>query len=191
MKTRAVWPALAAALAAFWCQVPSAPAEPPHPNPKTHWSELLERSAYPHLIPLPEPRPTPLDGTYTRVAPARAERVHCRRCPDWAPEGGLWKIRFDRGTFRVLHAESNWRSIGTYIVAGDRLLLGNDPVCHDELGLYAWRLAEDRLVLEAIDDTCAIRLRAANLTARPWRSCRPPNTEAAVTGHWPAPEGCD
>jgi hypothetical protein len=154
------------------------------------WSGLLQRQPYPYLIPLPEPMRRPVDGTYTKVVAAMAERVHCLRCPDYAPEGGVWKLNLDRGVLRILHPESRWKSIGTYIVAGDRILLANDPTCIDALGIYRWRLDEGQLVFEAIDDPCAINLRAMNLTQQPWQSCRPPNIEAAVSGHWPAPEGC-
>ena len=34
-------------------------------------------------------------------------------------------------------------------------------------------------------------LRAANFIDQAWLSCRPPNTEAAITDHWNKPEGCD
>jgi hypothetical protein len=155
------------------------------------WSGLLQRQPYPYLVPLPEPKRSPLDGTFTKVAAAEAERVHCLRCPDYAPEGGVWKLNLDQGVLRILHPESRWKSIGTYIVAGDRLLLANDPTCIEALGLYRWRLDEGQLVLEVVDDPCAIKLRAMNLTQQPWQSCRPPNIEAAVSEHWLKPEGCD
>jgi hypothetical protein len=161
------------------------------PSSRDVWSALIQRRPYPYRIPLPEPARSPADGTYTKVVATAAERVHCLRCPDYAPEGGLWKLNLNQGTFRVLHPESRWKSIGTYIVAGDRILLANDPACQDELGLYRWRLQEGELVFEVIDDPCAIKLRAVNLTQQPWRPCRPPNIEAAVTGHWPKPDGCD
>ncbi len=155
------------------------------------WSGLLERHPFPYLIPLPEAKRTELDGTYVKTVIAAAERVHCLRCPDYAPEGGIWKLNLDRGVFRIFHPESGWKSIGTYIVADDRLLLANDPTCIDNLGLYRWRFETGRLILEAIDDPCAIKLRALNLTQQPWLPCRPPTIEAAVTDHWPKPEGCD
>jgi hypothetical protein len=155
------------------------------------WFGLFQRQPYPYLVPLPEPMRHPIDGTYTKVVAPDAERVHCRRCPDYAPEGGVWKLNLDRGAFRILHPESRWKTIGTYLVAGDRILLANDPVCIDALGLYRWRPDEGQVVFEVIDDPCAIKLRAMNLTQEPWRSCRPPNIEAGVTGHWPKPEGCD
>ena len=163
----------------------------PAPTAQAIWAGLLERHPYPYLIPLPEPKRTEIDGTYTKVVVTQAERVHCLRCPDYAPEGGVWKLRFDKGVFRIFHPESKWKSIGTYVVAGNRLLLVNDPTCIDGLGLYSWKLSQGQLVLEVIDDPCAIRLRAMNLTQLPWISCSPPNTEAAVTEHWQKPKGCD
>ncbi|HEX9386281.1 MAG TPA: hypothetical protein VF918_08175 [Anaerolineales bacterium] len=33
--------------------------------------------------------------------------------------------------------------------------------------------------------------RAANLIDQLWLSCRPPNTEAALTDHWEKPAGYD
>lgn len=160
-------------------------------SPQALWAELLKRQPYPYLISMPEAKRTELDGTYTKVVASTAERVHCLRCPDYAPEGGLWKLSLDKGVFRIFHPESGWKSVGTFIVAADRLLLANDPNCIDGLGLYRWRLEKGQLTLEVLDDPCAIKLRAMNLTQQPWMSCQPPTVEAAVTEHWPAPDGCD
>jgi hypothetical protein len=174
------------------CGLSQSVADDPGPPPNSaKWVELLQRRPYPYLIPLPEPKRTDLDGTYTKLVIPSAERVHCRRCPDYAPEGGLWKLNIDQGVFRIFHPESGWKSIATAIVGGDRMLLANDPSCIEDVGVYAWRLEKGRLIFEAIDDSCAIRLRAMNLTQQPWFACRPPNIEAAVSGHWPKPEGCD
>lgn len=186
--------ALAALLTVFFhlrAPYPLVAGEPGGTADATQWAELLQRMPFPYVIPLPEPRRSDLDGTYAKVVASTAERVHCLRCPDYAPESGVWKLNLDRGVFRIFHLESGWRSIATAIVADDRLLLANDPTCIGEIGLYKWRVEEEQLVFEAIDDPCAIQLRAANLTRQPWRSCRPPNIEAAVTDHWPKPEGCD
>jgi hypothetical protein len=160
-------------------------------SPHEIWSELLRRQPYPYLIPLPEAKRTDLDGTYTKVVVPTAERVHCLRCPDYAPEGGLWMLNIAQGVFRIYHPESGWKSIGTVIVAGNRMLLANDPSCMEDIGVYAWKLENGRLSLQVIDDPCAIRLRGMNLAQQEWRSCRPPNIEAAVTEHWIKPEGCD
>lgn len=149
-----------------------------------------ESSPWPYTTPLPPSVPTLLDGTYTKVNPSTATPVPCRRCPDWLPEGGLWRLRFDRGVFRIAHATTGWRTVGSFTISGDQLLLFNDPTCHLEVGEYTWSLEEGLLRLEVIDDACAIALRAKNLTEQPWSACQPPNQEAAVSDHWPKPPGC-
>jgi hypothetical protein len=159
-------------------------------EPKQIWSELHKRSTYPYTLPLPSPKRTSIDGTYTRTIPLKEAHVPCKRCPDWLPEGGVWKISFSKGTYRIIHEETSWHTIGSFFVAGDRIILANDPVCHDVIGMYQWKLEGDKLTLKLIDDECGIRLRAANLILGPWLSCRPPNREAAITEHWPKPDGC-
>jgi len=159
-------------------------------TPAEKWSALLQRQPFPYRRELPAPERTPLDGTYTKLDPKKDPQVPCRRCPDYAPEGGIWKIQFDKGVFRIIHLSSGWKSIASFALEGDRLLLFNDPVCHETTGIYAWKAEEGQIVFRAIEDECAIRLRALNLTKQPWLSCCPPNTEAATTGHWPEPPGC-
>ena len=191
---------------AFGCS-PYAGSRPPESveslpaavTPADPWSALLQQLPHPYLLPLPEPRRTSLDGTYAKVELKETPPVHCLRCPDYAPEGGIWKLNLDKGTFRIIHAMTGWKSIGSFVVTRDRwtsgapdqLLLFNDPTCPDAIGLYTWRLEAGNLILEAIDDTCAIHLRAMNLTGLPWLSCQPPNMEAGITDHWPKPPGCD
>jgi hypothetical protein len=171
------------------------------------WYDFQKRSPYPYTLPLPEPRRSPIDKTYVKFEPTDTPIVHCRRCPDYAPEGGLWKLRLDKGIFRIYHKVTGWKSIGTFIVTKDekldpgsgqlldsdsgQLVLSNDPVCPDVIGVYRWKKVEGKLILSEIDDPCSIRLRAMNVTHLPWQSCQPPNTEAATTGHWPKPQGCD
>jgi hypothetical protein len=159
-------------------------------TPAEKWAVLLQRQPFPYTKELPALERTPLDGTYTKVDPKKEPQVPCRRCPDYAPEGGIWKIQFDKGVFRIIHLSSGWKSIASFVLEGDRLSLFNDPVCHEMTGTYAWRAEGGQIVFRAIEDECAIRLRAMNLTKQPWLSCRPPNTEAATTGHWPEPPGC-
>jgi hypothetical protein len=81
--------------------------------------------------------------------------------------------------------------VGSFVISGNRLTLFNDPACSDVTGIYTWSLDNGQLVLSAVEDPCAIKLRAVNLTTQAWLSCQPPNTEAAVTDHWPKPPGCD
>lgn len=172
-----------------------APAAPvfvtPLPTPSDPWLALLQRKAYPYSRPLPAEQPTALDGVYVKIDPRTTPHVHCLRCPDYVPEGGLWKLQFHNGVFHIYYPATGWRSLGSYAVVGDRVELFNDPNCTDLIGTYAWRLDGGELVLEAIGDDCAIRMRAANLSDMPWQSCQPPNREAAVTDHWSKPVGCD
>jgi hypothetical protein len=171
------------------------------------WHDLQRRSPYPYTLPLPEPRRSPIDGTYTKFEPTDTPIVHCRRCPDYAPEGGLWKLGLDKDVFRIYHKVTGWKSIGTFIATKDvkldsesgqlldsdsgQLVLANDPVCPEVIGVYRWKKEEGKLILSEIDDPCYIRLRAMNMRHLPWESCQPPNTEAAATEHWPKPQGCD
>jgi hypothetical protein len=160
-------------------------------SPSEIWSGLLQRMPYPYTLPLPPEKSTGIDSTYTKFELKDTPPVPCRRCPDYAPEGGIWKINFNKGVFRILHKVTGWKSIGTFIVSGDQIILANDPTCQEVIGVYMWKLEGGTLILKAIEDKCAIGLRARNLTNIPWLSCQPPNVEAAVTDHWPKPAGCE
>ena len=154
------------------------------------WGELLKREPFAYAVPLVH-KPSFLDGAYSKRAKKSNAIVPCRRCPDWLPETGIWKMQLNKGTYRIIHKATGWKSIGTFIVTGDRVLFANDPVCPEGIGVYFWKLEKDPLILSVIDDPCAINLRAKNLSETPWLSCQPPNIEAGITDHWPKPEGCD
>ena len=157
---------------------------------KNGWDELLRRDPYPYTIPLLSKK-TVLDGTYVKKAKKEGEIVPCRRCPDWIPYPGIWKLNLNKGTYRIYHEATGWKNIGTYIVADNRIILANDPCCIKGVGVYEWKFEERKLIFKVIDDDCAIKLRALNLTEVPWNSCQPPNIEAAITEHCPKPRGCD
>jgi len=172
-------------------QEPAAEADP--------WLALIQREPYPYLLPQPVPQRSPLDGTYAKVEHKDVPRVPCKRCPDYGLEAGVWRLHLDRGTFHIFHQETGWRSLGAFVVSRDRssvteypdrLLIFNDPVCPEVVGVYAWARTEEGLALTVIDDTCAIGLRASNLANLEWPSCRPPSAEAGITDHWPKPPGC-
>jgi len=177
------------------------PAKAPHtvPAATNPWFELQQRNPYPYTLPLAPAIRTPIDGAYTKMEVTENPTVHCRRCPDYAPEGGLWKLRFDKGVFRIYHADTGWKGIGTFLVTTDflaeiptgQLVLANDPVCQEVIGVYRWKLEQGKLFLSVIEDPCAIRLRALNLTHLAWLACQPPGQEAAISGHWPVPVGCE
>jgi hypothetical protein len=154
----------------------SEPATPSGQSNSTSviWSELLQKTPFPHTAPLPARVPTALDGTYTKFDPKKTPPVPCRRCPDYVPQGGIWKLNLDKGIFRIFHESTGWRSIGSEVK-----------------GFYRWTLAQGRLSLQVVEDKCAIRQRAKNLTKLPWLSCQPPSMEAGSSGHWGKPPGCE
>jgi hypothetical protein len=160
-------------------------------TPADGWLALLGRTPVPWTTPLPAQKATVLDSTYVKINPRLATPFPCKRCPDYALEGGLWKLQLDKGVFRIYYTVNGWRSLGSYSVSGDMLYLFNDPYCNWDTGSYNWTLDEGVLILTEIDDPCSQGLRAANLIEQPWLSCHPPNLEAMITDHWQKPEGCD
>lgn len=170
---------------------PSPSVSGPTGTPTDIWIALFERTPVPWATPLPPLEPTILDATYVKINPRLATPFPCKRCPDYALEGGLWKFSLSKGVFRIYYTMTGWRSLGSYAVAEDRLHLFNDPYCNRETGIYNWKIKDGALILTEIDDPCSQGLRAANLTDQPWLSCTPPNLEAMITDHWQKPQGCD
>ena len=156
---------------------------------------------YPYTTPIPPPTPTILDGIYTREVKFEGTPTPCRRCAPYRAEGGTWTLILDAGAFRVSHNATNFQGIGSFTVSGDQLVLFNDPNCHQYVGHYRWALDGRSLVLRAVADECAFGLREKNLGAGAWikqtdeggyqiDECQPLSMEAAISGHWPIPTGC-
>jgi hypothetical protein len=143
-------------------------------SPSAIWSELLKKTTFPHTAPLPPQRPTILDGTYSKFDPLERAPVACRRCPDYVPAGGNWKLNFGNGVFRIMHEFTGWRSIGSFVSDGNRMRLFNDPTCIEVTGAYFWALKDGRLEFQVIQDECAIGMRARNLTKQVWLSGQAP-----------------
>ena len=159
-------------------------------KPTGRWSELLQCTPYPYSTPLPPAAATALDGTYTKVDPYSGQHVPCKRCPAYPPGAGVWRLNLDKGIFRVHHEFTDWVTLGSFTVSGDQIEFFNDPHCFQDTGTYTWKLEDGNLILDVIDDNCGVYLRKKNLAALPWKSCQPPTEEAAITGHWPVPPGC-
>lgn len=155
------------------------------------WDELLQKSPYPHAAPLPPAGRTPLDGTYVKIDPKKTPPVPCRRCPDYAPQGGIWRLNLDRGVFRIFHEFTGWRSIGSFRVDGARVSFFNDPYCMAVFGTYDWTLTGGRLQFHVVKDECAIRLRAKTLVNIPWLSCGVLSMETGGGAGRLKPPGCD
>ncbi len=165
----------------------SCPAGESH---SSKWNNLLKRNPYVYTIPIVS-KFSVIDGTFVKKAKKDGDIVPCRRCPDWVPNPGIWKLNLNKGAYRIINTHTGWKSIGTYIVSGDRILFANDPCCIYGVGVYSWTLKEGKLKFKVIDDPCAIKLRGKNLTEVTWSSCQPPSVEAAISTHWPKPNGCD
>src|SRR3972149_10527819 len=124
-------------------------------SPADIWKTLLQHTPVPWTTPLPPERATVLDATYVKVNPRPATPFPCARCPDYALEGGVWKFQLNNGVFRIYHAMSGWRSLGSYTVSGNKLYLFNDPYCNRDTGVYAWSLEDGVLTLTEVDDPCS------------------------------------
>lgn len=173
------------------CAAPAAPATTPSPRPTDIWLGLLERTPEPFLRALPPAEPTDIDGVYSKLDLSEPQWWLCRRCADYRPAGGIWKLSLDRGILRIYYDVTGWRSIASYTIAGDRLTIFNDAYCPDEVGEYRWRRDLKTLSLEVIRDSCSINLRGENLSQQPWESCQPWHDMIGASDHWHKPRGCE
>lgn len=159
---------------------------------------------YPFRTPIPPLVATPVDGVYTRDPTIEfdPDRAPCRRCPPYPHDAGNSTLTLRGGRFEMRHEEPEYRMEGHFVVEGDEVVFFNDAECTDLRGTYRWSLVDETLRLEVVDDECAFGQREKDLTAEPWTrtgdavlsgtrpECIPPNTEAAISGHWPIPSGC-
>jgi hypothetical protein len=134
------------------------------------WARIQEQDPYPYSRPLPPAEKTAVDGTYGKLDPREGTRPLCMRCMPYPAEGGLWLLRLDKGVYRIFSTRSlsGWRSMGSFVISGNELVLFNDPHCMDVTGRYRWRLDSKALLLEAIEDECADGFRAITFTNYPW-----------------------
>lgn len=164
-------------------------AADPNATPTNIWIAIQEKTPYAYATPLPPAIASVIDGTYVKSEEV-GSYVHCLRCPDYASDGGIWLLRFDKGIFRIYSRLTGWRSLGSYTLSENRMTLFNDGYCPNEVGTYTWSVEQRKLILKEIKDDCSFRLREKNLTLMGWASCQPPTIEAAITDHWQIPEGC-
>lgn len=148
------------------------------PTPTDIWSVLLQQTPFPYTTPLPKNAPTVLDGLYVKQEPKEGTPVPCRRCPDYLPEGGIWKLLLDKGAFKIFHPGTGWRSLGSFAVTGSQVAIFNDPACFRDVGTYKWQKDGAELSLKVIDDTCHVDRRARSFSNSPWLRCPPPSAGA-------------
>lgn len=173
------------------CAAPAPAAPSVTPSPTDIWLALLERTPQPFARPLPAAEQTEIDGVYAKLDLSEPQWWLCRRCADYRPAGGIWKLSFDRGILRIYYDVTGWRSIGSYELAGDQLTIFNDVYCPEEVGEYRWNRELKTLTLEVIEDSCSFGLRAENLSQLTWESCQPWHDMIGASDHWHKPRGCE
>ena len=167
------------------------PASPAAASPTSIWTALQQMVPAPYSFPLPEPVVSPLDGTYAKLDPSWPQWWLCRRCADYRPAGGVWRVQFDQGVMRIYYEVTGWRSFASYTVSGDELRVFNDGYCPEGVGRYGWKLEAGALVLTVIEDPCAFGLRGQNLSNQSWLACRSTSQAAELELAGDNPPGCD
>jgi hypothetical protein len=116
---------------------------------------------YPFMSPTPPPTETELDGTYLRTLTLRdvgGARIglpfRCLRCPPYRIDAGVSTIIFTRGAFYLHHQMSGFKTHGSFVIEGDRLILFNDANCPQERGVYAFEIEPHGVRFDVIHDDC-------------------------------------
>jgi hypothetical protein len=138
------------------------------------WTAFQDSTPFAYGTPLPKPVPGELDGVYVKLDESRPQWWKCLRCADYRVAGGIWKLQFDHGIMRIYYDVTGWRSLASFKVQDDRLLLFNDPHCPESTAEYRWSVEAGQLELELVEDACAFDLRGKNLTKQTWYACPTP-----------------
>lgn len=140
------------------------------PAPEELWKERPEEP-YPFSGEVPPDEPTPVDGVYMREAPVAdvGPPVPCRRCAPYRIYAGNAILRMENGRFYVSQENTEWESMGHYVVDGDTIEFLNDPNCPALKVAYEWVLDGGVLAFDIDRDPCAFdNLRGEYLTTYPW-----------------------
>jgi len=168
----------------------STQASPVEATPTSIWSALQRMTPAPYFFPLPEPVSGPLDGTYAKLDPSWPQWWLCRRCADYRPAGGLWRVQFDRGVMRIYYDVTGWRSFASFTISEAELQIFNDTYCPEVVGRYGWKLVAGELVLNVIEDSCSFGLRGQNLSNQAWLACQSASQAAEPVPPEDNPPGC-
>ncbi len=150
--------------------VKQAPGAPTPRGTVPDWRVTLEEP-YPFLASPPPLTPTAIDGRYTRDPTdlTGLTRIGCVRCQPYPLDRGDSVLTLDAGRWRMQHEAPPYRARGHYMVSGDVLTLLNDAECGSETGTYRWRIVDEELTLEVLQDACAFGQRERDLTDRTWQ----------------------
>ncbi len=171
------------------CSTPSEPMpqptvtqDTPTPQATDAWTSLFQKVPFPYTTPLSPQSSTVLDDLYVKFNSQPGTPVPCRRCPDYLPQGGIWKLSLDKGTFRIFFETTGWYSLGSFSVSGDHVSFFNDPHCYNVVGVYKWKLQGGQLSLELVEDACQLDRRGRSFGSQPWDSCQTPSTGSEPPG---------
>jgi hypothetical protein len=131
---------------------------------------------YPFMSPTPPPEPTSIDGTYLRTltlgemgGARRALPYRCLRCPPYRITPGVNTLVLFRGAYYLHHQLSGFRTMGSFVVDGDRLTLFNDANCPQTVGTYDIEVSSHGIRFDVVEDGCSFsNERALDLEYRPW-----------------------
>lgn len=151
---------------------------------------------YPFMSPTPAPTPTEVDGTYLRVmtlAEVGGPRVgipyRCLRCPPFRIDPGVSTLVLYRGAYYIHHHLSGFRTMGSFVIEGDRMTLFNDANCPQTPGTYEFERHGRRLTFRVIEDDCPFSgERALDLEARTWS--RVAACTRRIQNLWPGEVAC-
>lgn len=151
---------------------------------------------YPFMSPTPAPVVTDVDGTYMRtltLADVGGARIglpyRCLRCPPYRIDAGVSTLILHKGAYYLNHQLSTFRTLGSYVVEGDRITLFNDANCPQTPGVYRWKRGPHALTLRVVEDDCPFDgERADDLTLTSWT--RVPACIRRIGGLWPGELAC-
>ena len=151
---------------------------------------------YPFMSPTPPPDPSVLDGTYLRTLTLRdvgGARIglpyRCLRCPPFRIDAGVSTLIFTRGAYYLHHQLSGFRTMGSFVIEGDRVTLFNDANCPQTPGIYAFELTAHGLRFRVVEDECPFSgERSFDLLVRPWT--RVSACVRRIANLWPGEVAC-
>jgi hypothetical protein len=151
---------------------------------------------YPFMSPTPPPTSSALDGTYLRaitlqqVGGARIGLPNrCLRCPPFRIDAGISTLIFTRGAYYLHHHLSGFRTMGSFVVDGDRVTLFNDANCPQKPGIYEFEITAHGLRLRVVEDDCPYAgERAGDLMVTIWT--RIPACVRRIQNLWPGEVAC-
>jgi hypothetical protein len=158
--------------------------------------ELTEELEPHDYVEAPPVEPTAVDGFYLRIVtltetggPNQGLPYRCFRCLPFRISPGVETLTMYRGRFYLEHQMSGFRSLGHYVVEGDRIRFFNDPNCSSTEGRYRWERRGFSLRFELDRDPCPFKdERSDDFTYSPWTK-----VDACVfriLDWWPALLGC-